>query len=45
MFDFFDFVVVEKSKESSKDSANGGCGDKDLTGMTFVNGTRVHRNG
>jgi hypothetical protein len=43
MFDFFYFVVVKMSKESSEDPANGGCGDKDLAGMAFVNGTRVHR--
>ncbi len=43
MFDFFDLVVVEKSEESSKDSADGGCSDKNLTGMTFVNCNRVHR--
>jgi hypothetical protein len=43
MFDFFYFVVFKKPKVSSEDSANGGCGDKNLTGMAFVNGTRVHR--
>ncbi len=42
MFDFFYFVVVKKSKESSEDAANGGCGDEDLTGVAFVNCTRVH---
>ncbi len=35
-------MVVKKSKESSEDPANGGCGNKNLTGMAFVNGTRVH---
>jgi hypothetical protein len=42
MFNFFYFVVVKKSKESSEDPANGGCGDKNLTGMAFVNSTRVN---
>jgi hypothetical protein len=39
MLDFFYFVVVKKSKESSEDPANGGCGDKNLTGMAFVSCT------
>ncbi len=43
MINFFDLVVVKKPKESSEDPANGGCGDKNLTSMAFVNGTRVHR--
>ncbi len=43
MFDFFDLVVIKKTQESSKDPANGDCGDKSLTGMAFVNCTRVHR--
>ncbi len=43
MFNFFYFVVVKKSKESSEDPANGGCGDKNLTGVAFVDSTRVHR--
>ncbi len=42
MLNFFYFVVVKKSKESSEDPANGGCGDKDLTGVAFVNCTRIH---
>ncbi len=27
VLDFFDFVVIKKTQESSKDPANGGCGD------------------
>jgi hypothetical protein len=42
ILNFFNFMVVKKSKKSTKDSANGGCGDKDLTGVTFMNCTRVH---
>jgi hypothetical protein len=27
MFNFFYLVVIKKTQESSKDPANGGCGD------------------
>jgi hypothetical protein len=42
MLNLLNFMVVKKSKESTKDSTNGGCGDKDLEGVTFMNCTRVH---
>ncbi len=41
MCNFFNFVVVKKSKESTKDSADGGCGYKNLSGVTFMNGSGV----
>jgi hypothetical protein len=43
MLDFFDFMIIKKTQESSKDPANGGCGNKNLAGMAFVNCARVHR--
>ncbi len=35
-------MVIKNSKESSEDPANGGCGDKNLTGVSFMNSARVH---